>query len=186
MSITATALPYGMRNCVLQPYTDAAGTTLGSKRIKLPVIRTLSFSDTEEFSELRGEDRQVASHGNGSAVEWDLEAGGLNFESYQAMAGGTIVESGVAPAQKKVYSKRITDQRPWFLIEGQAISDSGGDLHTVLYMCKATGDLTGEFTDGEFYLTAASGIAIAVPNGTNVDKIYDFVQNETAVPISMT
>lgn len=184
MAISGTPMPYGIRNLVIQPYTDAAGLILGTSRVKLPVIRSLSFSDTEEFSELRGEDRVVAQHGNGSAVEWELESGGLNFEAFKALAGGTIVESGVSPAQKKVYSKKITDIRPWVMIEGQAISDSGGDLHTILYMCKATGELSGEFSDGEFFLTAASGVAIAVPSGTNADKLYDFVQNETAVALT--
>lgn len=182
--LSGTPMPYGIRNVVLQPFSDAAGLTLGTKRVKLPIIRSLSFSDTEEFSELRGEDRVVAQHGNGSAVEWELEAGGLNFEAFQAMGGGTIIESGVSPSQKKVFSKKITDLRPWFRVEGQAISDSGGDLHTILYMCKATGELSGEFSDGEFYLQAASGVAIAVPSGPDADKLYDFVQNETATPLT--
>lgn len=181
MALTETSLPYGLRDIKLTPYTDAAGTTLADLSIDLPIARTLSFSDTEDFEELRGDDRVAAQHGNGAAVEWELESGGLPFEAFQAMSGGTITESGTTPNQKKVYSKKVTDQRPYFRVEGQAISDSGGDLHTILYRCKATGELSGEFSDGAFYLTAASGVALAVPAnaGENADSLYDFVQNET-------
>lgn len=179
MALDTTPLPYGIRDLKITPYTDVAGTILAAVSIDLPNVRTLTFSETENFSSLRGDDRVVATHGDGAAVTWDLESGGLPFEAFRAMAGGTIVLTGTTPAQKKVYSKKITDQRPYFRIEGQAISDSGGDLHTVIYRCKATGDLTGQFADGAFTLTAASGDALAVVSGVNVDKIYDFIQNET-------
>lgn len=173
------ALPYGLRDIKITPFTDPAGSILATVSIDLPVARTLSFSDTESFEELRGDDRVVAQHGNGAAVEWELESGGLPFDAFRAMAGGTIVESGTAGTAKRVYSKKVTDQRPYFRVEGQAISDSGGDLHTILYRCKATGELSGEFSDGSFFLTAASGVAIAVVGGEDADKLYDFVQNET-------
>lgn len=178
-----TALPYGLRDIKLTPYTDAAGTVLGSTSIDLPIARTLSFSDTEDFEELRGDDRLAASHGNGAGVEWDLESGGLPFEAFKLMAGGTITETGTTPSQKKVYSKKVTDQRPYFKIEGQVISDSGGDVHCVIYRCKATGDLSGEFADGSFFLTSASGIGTAVVSGADADKLYDFVQNEAITAI---
>lgn len=187
MALTNTPLPYGIRDLKITPYTDAAGTTLGTP-IDLPNIRTLSFSDAEDFEELRGDDRVVATHGNGPTVEWELESGGLPYEAFKAMAGGTVTESGVTPAQKKVYAKKVTDQRPYFKVEGQAISDSGGDVHVVLHRCKATGELSGEFSDGSFFLTSASGVALAVPEDdpTNADVIYEFVQNEVVTPIPAT
>lgn len=179
-----TALPYGIRDIKLTAFTDAAGTVLATTSVDLPNARTLSFSDTEDFNELRGDDRVVASHGNGSAVSWDLESGGLSFEAFKTMSGGTIVESGTGTTAKRVYSKKVTDQRPYFRVEGQAISDSGGDLHTVIFRCKATGELSGEFKDGEFYLTAASGVGIAPVSGPDADKLYDFVQNATVTPFA--
>lgn len=179
-----TALPYGIRDIKITPYTDAAGTTLSSTIIDLPNARTLSFSDAEEFQELRGDDRVVAVHGNGTAVEWDLESGGLPLEAFKAMAGGTLSDTtGSTPNQKKIFTKKVTDQRPYFKVEGQAISDSGGDVHVILHRCKATGELSGSFTDGEFYLTAASGQALALPSGDDADEIYRFVYNETVTPI---
>lgn len=177
-----TSVPYGLRDIKLTAYTDAVGVTLDATSVDLPIARTLSFTDTESFEELRGDDRVAASHGNGAQVEWELESGGLPFEAFQIMAGGTVTESGVTPSQKKVFSKKVTDQRPYFRIEGQVISDSGGDLHCIIYRAKATGELSGEFSDGAFFLTSASGVGLAVPSGTHIDKLYDFVQNETVTP----
>ena len=45
-----TALPYGIRDIKITPYTDAAATTLAVTSIDLPNARTLSFSETEEFT----------------------------------------------------------------------------------------------------------------------------------------
>ena len=183
MPLDITPLPYGIRDIKLTAYTDAAGTTLSNNSVDLPNARTLSFSDTEEFNELRGDDRVVATHGNGTSCEWELESGGLPFEAFKIMAGGTITESGSSPTQKKIFAKKVTDQRPYFKIEGQAISDSGGDVHVELHRCKATGELSGEFADGEFFLTSASGVALAMPSGPLEDEIYRFVFNETITAI---
>lgn len=173
-----TSLPYGIRDAKLTPYTDQAGTVLANTSVDLPFVRTLSFSEVEDFTELRGDDRVVAQKGSGPTVEWDLESGGLDFAAFKVMAGGTIVESGTEGATTRVYSKKSTDARPWFRVEGQAMSESGGDLHTILYKVKCTGDLSGEFTDGEFFLTAASGVGI----GDKDDNLYDFVENEVITP----
>lgn len=181
----ATALPYGLRDIKLTPYADAGGTTLGSTVIDFPNSRTLSFSETEEFEELRGDDRVVTTRGRGAVVEWELEAGGLSLDAWKAMSGGTITDSGTSPAKKRVYRKLGRQNRPWFLVEGQIISDSGGDVHGILYRCRATDSLEGEFSDGEFFLTSGSGQALPLLSDT-MDVLYDIVQNETAVPISST
>ena len=178
----ATPLPYGLRDVKLTPYSDNAGTTLGTP-VDLPNSRTLSFSEAEEFTELRGDDKVVTTRGQGASVEWDLEAGGLSFEAVKVMVGGTITESGVTPNTKRTFSKKVTDSRPFFKIEGQAISDSGGDLHAVLDRCRCTGNLEGSFGDGEFFLTSGSGVALPSMIPSRVDTLYEFIQNEAATPI---
>ena len=124
-------MPFGLRDVKLKPVD--AGTGVAGTAVDLPVSRTFSFSESEDFEELEGDDITAASHGSGPKVEWELEAGGLSFTAYKTMAGGTITESGTTPAQTKVYSKLATDARPYFQVEGQAISDSGGDVHCVVY-----------------------------------------------------
>jgi hypothetical protein len=181
----ATPLPYGLRDVKLTPYSDASGAVLGSTVIDLPNSRTLSFSETEEFEELRGDDRVVTTRGRGAVVEWELEAGGLSLDTWKAMSGGTITDSGTTPNKKRVYRKLGRQNRPWFLAQGQVISDSGGDVHAILYRCRATDSLEGEFSDGEFFLTSGSGQALPLLNDIN-DVLYDIVQNETAVAIGTT
>ena len=178
------ALPFGLRDIKLTPL-GADGATPGSP-VDLPVSRTLSFSDTEEFEELRGDDQVEASHGSGPVNEWELEAGGISLEAYAVMAGGTVTTSGVTPNEVKRYRKSATDVRPYFKIEGQAISDNGGDLHGIIYRAKADGSLEGTMEDSTFWLTSASGKGYASKEvGEEYEgAVYDFVHNETAVAIS--
>lgn len=182
MPLTNNPLPFGLRDVKLKPISDTG--VLGTL-VDLPVARTFSFTESEDFETLQGDDSTAASHGSGPTVSWDLESGGMNFEAFKVMAGGTITSTGTAPAQKKVYSKLTTDSRPYFQVEGQAISDSGGDVHCVVYRCKADGDLAGEFGNGAFFLTSASGTGFGDTTGTTpTNKLYDFVQNETAAAIA--
>jgi hypothetical protein len=182
MPLTTHPLPFGLRDVKLKPITPPA--TLGAA-VDLPVARTFSFSESEDFEELQGDDVTAASHGSGPTVEWELESGGLPFEAFKVMAGGTITESGTTPAMKKTYSKLATDARPYFQVEGQAISDSGGDVHGIVYRCKADGSLEGEFGNGAFFLLSASGKGYGDTVGASpTNKLYDFVQNETAVAIT--
>jgi hypothetical protein len=174
--------PYGLRDVKITPYLDPAGKILGSQKIDLPVAQTFSFTEVEEFQTLRGDDRVAAEHGNGSSGEWSLGNGGISLEALVAMNGGSITNE----ANGRRYSKKITDIKPYFKVEGQSINDEGGDVHLEVYRCKATGNIEGEFADGAFYVTSASGSASPVPEDAaeNADKLYDIVENNavTAIP----
>lgn len=181
MALTTIPLPFGLRDVTLVPIL-ADGSLDTANEVDLPYARVFSFKETEDFEELKGDDKTVASHGAGPIVEWELEAGGISFAAYKVMAGGAVAETGTTPAQKKTYTKKTTDSRPYFQVEGQAISDSGGDVHTIVYRCKADGDLEGSFENGSFMLTKGSGKGYGDP--AQSDKLYDFVQNETATAIA--
>jgi len=180
MALANYALPFGLRAVQLTPLM-ADGTLDTAGKVTLPVARTFSFSETEEFTDLVGNDRTEASHGAGPTVEWELEGGGISLDVWKVLSGGTVTSSGVTPNAKNTYTKKTTEQRPYFQVEGQAISDSGGDLHCVVYRCKADGDLEAEFSNGEFTLTAASGKGFG---DLTTDELYDFVHNETAAAIA--
>jgi len=182
MSLPVYSQPFGLRDVRIIPL-GADGSTPGTA-VDLPASRTFSFAEAEDFEALRGDDKLVAEHGSGPNVEWELESGGISLEAYAAMAGGTVTSSGVTPAMKKTYSKTALQQRPYFKVEGQAISDNGGDFHGLVYKAKATGNLEGELSDGSFWLTSASGKGYPSTEATQTDKIYDFVQNESATAIA--
>lgn len=174
-------LPFGLRDVKVATLTAAgAKGTL----VDLPNARTFSFEEAEDFEELRGDDKVVATRGLGASVDWELEAGGISLEALVVLNGGTLVTTGVTPNIKKTYTKKSTDQRPEFFVEGQALSESGGDFHVVLYRCKATDGISGELADGSFFLTSGSGTALPSKNATTADAIYDFVQNETTAAIA--
>jgi hypothetical protein len=189
MPLDTIPIPYGLRDVKLIPYTDLSAIVLAAQKIDLPYAQSFSFSDTEEYSDLRGDDKLVTSHGQGSQVEWELAHGAISLEAYAAMAGGSVNTTGTTPNQVKRYKKNVNNQRPWFLVEGQAISDSGGDVHGVVYLCRCTGEIKGEFSDGEFWVTEASGKGFPAraaglgTYGNILDDLYDFIQNETITPI---
>lgn len=185
MTLASSALPFGLRDVKLRPVDPATGT-LGTA-VDLPASRTFSFTETEDFEELTGDDTTVGSHGAGPVVEWELEGGGISLEAWKVLSGGTIATSGVTPSVKKTYTKLVTEARPYFQVEGQAISDSGGDFHAVVYRCKADGDLEANLENGSFLLTAASGKGYGDTVGASpTNKLYEFMHNETATPIVTT
>lgn len=173
MAIAATALPYGLRDVKITPIT-AAGAY--GTMVDLPNAQTFEFSEAEEFNELRGDDSLVAVRGQGAQVNWSLEAGGISLAAYAALVGGTVTESGVTPNVVRKYAKTKDDSRPYFLVEGQAISDSGGDFHAKVYKARTTDDIEGSLADGEFWVTSAGGQGL--PDSTG--RLYDLIQNETA------
>lgn len=184
MAVGDNTLPYGLRDTRITQYTTAGATILGTA-LDAPNARTMSFSEAEDFEELRGDDKVVAIVGKGASVEWEMEHGGISLSAYKIMSGGTLVTSGVSPNAVTTYTRKSTDTKPYFKAEGQSISDSGGDFHVVLYRCRASGKLEGELSEGSFWLTGAGGAALPSLLTAKVDVLYEFVVNETAVTIPM-
>lgn len=172
-----TSLPFGLRDVKIAPLeADGSPGTM----VDLPNAQTMSFTENEDYTELRGDDKVVAKRGNGATVDWSLDSGGIALEAYVVMNGGELVVSGVTPNVKKTYSKKSTDSRPDFWAEGQAMAESGGDFHMVLERAKADGGIEGELADGEFWVSSASGTAIG---RVADDELYSFVDNETPTAI---
>lgn len=181
MALAGYALPFGLRQVKLTPI-DAAGALVTADAVMLPASRTFSFSDVEDFEELEGDDRTVASHGSGPTVDWDLEGGGISLEVWKILSGGTDATTGVTPASIRTYTKKTSDSRPYFQVEGRAISDNGGDFKVVVYRCKADGDLEASLENGSFLLTAASGKGYG---DETTEKLYEFIHSETATPLTL-
>lgn len=181
MALANSALPFGLRQVKLTPIAND-GTLTTASAVLLPASRTFSFTETEDFETLEGGDRTVASHGAGPTVDWELEGGGISLAVWKILSGGTVTETGTTPNIKRTFTKKTSDQRPYFQVEGRAISDSGGDFHMEVYRCKADGDLEASMEQGSFTLTSASGTGF----GQDIEdgKLYDFVHNET--PAALT
>ena len=181
----ADALPYGVRDIKLTQYLDALGMVLGPTSVDLPYIQTLNFTEAEEFSELRGDDKLITTRGRGSMVNWDLESGGLASPAWAVFTGGSVIESGLAPDRIIELQKKATQARPWFRIDGKIISDSGGDVLVRIYRCRANGDITTNFADGEFTTTQVSGVGYPLLDDTN-DLLYSIFRRETSQALTLT
>lgn len=185
-----TSLPYGLRDVKLIQYPTLDAISFGSVLTDLPIARTMSFNDTEEYTDLRGDDALQTSHGQGSQAEFEIESGGISFAAHAILAGGIVIETGISPNQVKRFRKKSTDQRPFFTAVGQAISDNGGDFKSYLWRCRSTGNVEGELADGEFLIPSVSGIGFPCKVAGNVagteilDSVYDFVQSETIASIA--
>lgn len=185
-----TSLPYGVRDIKLIAYPSLQATAFGTTLVDLPNAQTFQFNETEDFDDLRGDDQLVTSHGQGAQVEWELDSGGISYDAYSTISGGEVVESGTTPDQRTRLRKHTGDARPFFTVIGQAISDSGGDMHTILYLCRATGNLEQSMKDGEFMIPGVSGIAypcrvVGLVDADPIENaVYDFIQNETATAIT--
>lgn len=179
-------LPYGCRDIGLRQIdttTNVAGTT-----VKLPFARKLGFTETADSTDLEANDTIVASHENKLSGEFSIESGGISFAAWAILTGGTVTTTGTTPNRKKRFRKKSTDSRPYFQVEGQMISDSGGDLHVVIHRARITGDIEGEFTQGEFYLTSADGqlfpsLDATTNAGADINTLYDIIDNETVTAI---
>lgn len=174
MALADPALPYGLRDVKLRQM-NSDGTLQSS--VDLPVGMTFSFKETEEYEELRGDDRLIAIHGKGPEVEWELEAGGISLDAWKILTGGTITNSGSGTTEQKSFTKKTTDSRPYFQVEGLSIGDDGGSVYVKVYKCKCDGDLEGEWADGSFFTTKVSGRGL----GNSSDQLYTITWDETAL-----
>jgi hypothetical protein len=183
MSAVPDALPYGLRQVMLTPYTDAQGTVLANTSYPLPVAMTLGFSETEQFDELRGDDVLVAVHGRGAQVDWSLEAGGMHITCWSIISGASVIEEGVAPNRRTRLLKSADDLRPYFRIDGRAISDSGGNMNSRIYRAKANGRLQADLRGGAFQTSRVDGVGLPMV-GDSGRWLYEFIRNEsdTALP----
>jgi len=179
------ALPYGLRDVKLTPYADDGGTVLGTVSYDLPNAQTFSFNEKEEYQELRGDDRLVATHGNGAQVDWSLEAGGISLACWSIVSGAQLVVSGLTPNRIETVRKRGSDVRPYFRVDGQVISDSGGDIVARVYRCRCNDSIGGDFGDGKFFNTAVSGKGLPLLDDQN-DLLYDIIRHETKTTLSNT
>lgn len=175
--LNSPQLPYGLREVYVVPM--AADESLGTP-VKLNASQTFSFSEGEEFQELRGDDQVVAIHGQGPLIDWDLEAGGITLEAWQVLTGGTVTDAGSTPTQTKEFRKKTTDARPYFKVMGRSVNDVDGDTLVEVMKCKVTDSIEGEWADGEFFITSCSGQGI----GNADDDLYVITWRETAAAIA--
>ena len=180
MPLSINRLPYGLRDIKVATLDNAG---VKGTLVDLPNAQTLEFTESTESQELRGDDQIIATRVTVNGVEWSLEAGGISFEAMVVIAGGTVASTGVTPNVKKTWSRLGTDSYPDFYLEGQALSESGGDHHTIIHRAKAT-QISGTHADQEFWVSGAEGTGFATLTAADVGKVWSMVANETTAAIA--
>lgn len=177
MPLSNDRLPYGLRDVKVATLTPAG---VKGTLVDLPNAQTLEFSESTSTQELRGDDAIKANRTTVDAVEWTLEAGGINFEAMQVMAGGTITSTGTTPAVIKRWRRLEGESYPDFYAAGKALSESGGDHQTVLHRCKAS-NIAGSHKDQEFWISHAEGTGIGTLTAANLGAVWDMLADEDPV-----
>ncbi len=180
MALSGHRMPYGLRDIKVATLDNAG---VKGTLVDLPAAQTLEFEETTSTQELRGDDVVKASRSSVNAVEWSLDAGGISFEAMAVMAGGTVSSTGVTPNVKKSWVRLEGESYPDFFIEGQAMSESGGDHHQVIHRAKAN-TISGTLQDQEFWVSHAEGTGIGTLTAADVGKVWSMVANETTAAIA--
>jgi len=162
--------PFGLRDLKLTKLD-------GSLQVDLPNALTLTFKERLTSGELRGDDATVSVVAITDAVEWEIEAGGIDLAAYALMTGRTAVTAGTTPNRTTTLGGNAGDNYPYFKIYGKSVGDNAtDDIHVKIMKAKLTSPLEGEFKDAEFFMTKCSGVAID-PGAGNLSEI---VQKESA------
>jgi hypothetical protein len=178
--------PYGLHRLWITPYQDVDGTILGPTSYRLPLARTLAFTESEAFDTLDGDDKaSVAIQGKGATVDGSLEAGGLDLTTFAIITGAQLIESGVAPNIKRTVRKRGTDQRPYWRVEGQVLSNGGGDNVARIFRCKANGKIQSDFKYGAFTVPSIDFLGTPMP-GDDDDYLYEIEFNQQKTTLGAT
>lgn len=171
-SASAQNNPFGLRELRVQ---------VGATNIALSPAQTCEVHEVLAQAELTGDDAVVAVHAFPVKVEGTVGAGGIPLAAYALMTGRTIGSTGATPTRVNTLPITKGDQFPYFKLYGRSVADDGGDIWVVLYKCKLTDGMNGQFAYGEFRTSGFSFVAI--PDSSSSDKIWDIVQHETTVAV---
>jgi hypothetical protein len=164
--------PFGINDIQI---ADSAGET----QADLPAARVLAFNPRIISAELSGDDQIKAVASRLQAVDWELEAGGVDLDVVAIMSGYTVGSSGTTPNQSEWIQWDGGQCFPYFQIFGKALGvDCDDDFHVYIYKAKIT-EWEGRLQDGQFYISRCRGMAI--DDGTN--GVMRIVQQETATDL---
>jgi hypothetical protein len=158
---------------------DDSTTLTYDTPVDVPGITNLQVSPNFVEKELRGDETVLDKYSKLDSINWSISNVIMSLDALAVMIGGTVATSGVTPAEKKTYTLLSSDLPKYFKMEGQSEYSDAGDVHVILFKCKASSvqyELRGE----DYATVTASGTGI----GTKKDKkIKEIVINEAVTPI---
>lgn len=181
MAMTRESLVLGINNAKIAELTMDDSTELTyDKFVNVPGITALSLTPEFDEKELRGDEKVLDHRTKLIAIEWSFENVMLSLDALAILEGGTVTTDGATPDETYTYSVTDRDLPKYFKLQAKSDYTEVGDIHIVLYKCKAN---EVEVTlEGEEYATvSASGKAIGTVNN---GKVRDIIFNETAKEIT--
>lgn len=166
--------PFGLADVKI---TNAGGTS----QVDLPAAQRLRFGERIQTAELTGDDQLQSTVSRHMGVEWELGAGGISLDAYALLTGRTVAVDGTTPNETSTLAGTGGENFPYVKIYGKVLGEAADDLHCKLPKAKVTA-IDGEFTEGQFFVTRCTGIAVPDADGTT----FEFVANETAADLPST
>lgn len=170
----------GINDAKISPITvdDSTALTYGAA-IDVPGITEIKVTPSFVEKELRGDEQVKDNYSKLDFIDWSFANSILSLDVLAILIGGTVTSGGVTPNQKQTYKLKNTDKPKYFKLEGKSDYADVGDVHVVLYKCKAS---RCEYTlIGEDYAkVTASGKGIGTKK---TGEIKDLIFNETAEDI---
>ncbi len=161
----------------------AAAPTYGAL-VDLPGIKQVALTLEFESRELRGDNRRLDQASFLVGITLGFTQAKLSLDAAAIMAGGAVVDSGTAPAQKATWARGGADVVPQFKFEAKTPNNGidvvGGDGHLVAYKLTATALPLGlAEEDYQTFDIEAAGAFL-----TSSGKLFDLVLNETGAAIA--
>lgn len=178
VTVVPDYFPFGITD--LWVYSLVVGTDLPGTGVHVPAGRTFELSPTEDQNELTGYNGVVATNASGTASDVTLEFGGLSLEVMAAIGGGSIVESGTAPAVTRTLDVGSAGvARPSVMVVGRALADNYGDVWIKAWKVKF--ELPGvAMAESEYLVTSVDGHAIRNVSG----KLISYIDHQTPTPLT--
>lgn len=184
MALTHKTKWFAVVDAKISPLTadpEGGAATYGAS-IDVPGIKSVGITPGIASKELRGDNKRLDVDVSISGIRLQFAHAKLSLDALAVLLGGSVLDSGVTPAQKARYRHLGASRPGYWKFEAQAPSVDviGGDGHIIAYKCIVTGY---ELGNAEENYRTFSGTAETMARLAD-DVWVDIDINETAVAIA--
>lgn len=171
---TFATMPFGLRQVRV---SNMAGTL----EEDFDAAQEFTFEPEWTTAKQRGNDRTVGSFAHVSGGKGEFMDGKLSTTARAIVFGGTITQTGTSPNEQASMKWGGDGNMPYFKLQGKVMTESGGDLHIVIYKCMAVGGGNLEFKDGEFW---SPGFEFEAVYDDVAGCVWEEIAHETTTALS--
>lgn len=181
MALVKESLVLGLNDAKISELLSDDSTALTyDAAVDVPGITALTVNPIFDEKELRGDEKILDHMTKLVAIDWSFENVKISLDALAILEGGTVETDGATPAETHTYTVKDTDQPGYFKLEAKSDYTDVGDVHVVLFKCKAN-SVDVSFIGEDYAKVSVAGKAIGTVND---GKIRDIIFNETAAEIA--